>query len=258
MKKYVLILAFILLTHSAICLDLIHITPKNPEITPFYIADTPITQSLYQQIVGSNPSFFKADSLPVERVSWYDAIVFCNLLSVAHGLEPVYIHYRPGEGLPLKNVRLWMEAWGGQPPTHRVASWSNIHIDPIANGYRLLHRNEWDYLYSNLTNEIFENIEDYAWIYTNSENRTHTVATKNQDPNMLYDFLGNIYEWKFEDGGNISERFFRYNNEEQEFFYSNLAFKKFAYREFITLQDDRGFYRVTRNSMIGLRVARQE
>ncbi len=40
--------------------------------------------------MGENPSEYKGDELPVENVSWYDAIYFCNKLSEEYGLEAVY------------------------------------------------------------------------------------------------------------------------------------------------------------------------
>jgi serine/threonine protein kinase/TPR repeat protein len=62
---------------------------------PFYLARTPVTQEQYQQVVGKNPSKFKgllrkAPTNPVETVSWFEAITFCNLLSAREGCAPYY------------------------------------------------------------------------------------------------------------------------------------------------------------------------
>ena len=57
----------------------------------FSILATEVTQELYDSVMGENPSNFKEEkNLPVEQVSWYDAVVFCNKLSVIDGLVPVY------------------------------------------------------------------------------------------------------------------------------------------------------------------------
>lgn len=54
------------------------------------MSKTEITQAVYKAIMGKNPSYFTGDSLPVEKVSWYNAVEFCNKLSKKAGLEPAY------------------------------------------------------------------------------------------------------------------------------------------------------------------------
>ena len=56
----------------------------------FKMLNTEVTQKLYTSIMGSNPSFYKGDNNPVDNVSWYDAIYFCNKLSEKFGFIPVY------------------------------------------------------------------------------------------------------------------------------------------------------------------------
>src|SRR5262249_39105012 len=57
----------------------------------FYLTETELTQGQYQKVTGRNPSRFKgADTLPVEYVSWFDAVQFCNALSQKDGLAPFY------------------------------------------------------------------------------------------------------------------------------------------------------------------------
>ena len=79
-------------------LDMVDIPGTN-----FKMLKTEVTQELYKSIMGENPSYFQIGSkeyavtegenvkkLPVESVSWYDAIYFCNKLSIKKGLTPVY------------------------------------------------------------------------------------------------------------------------------------------------------------------------
>lgn len=54
------------------------------------ILETEVTQEVYKSVMGENPSFFKGENLPVENISWYDAIYFCNALSKSQGFKEVY------------------------------------------------------------------------------------------------------------------------------------------------------------------------
>lgn len=63
---------------------------KSVTISNFYIGKYEVTQKEWIEVMGSNPSEFKGDNLPVEMVSWYDVVEFCNQRSVKEGLEPYY------------------------------------------------------------------------------------------------------------------------------------------------------------------------
>ena len=56
----------------------------------FYMKETELTQGEWRAVMGNNPSRFKGDNLPVENVSWYDAVKYCNALSKKEGRTPVY------------------------------------------------------------------------------------------------------------------------------------------------------------------------
>jgi formylglycine-generating enzyme required for sulfatase activity len=57
-------------------------------VSSFYIGKYEVTQAQWREVMGGNPSFFKGDDLPVEQVTWYDAVDFCNRLSRMEGLTP--------------------------------------------------------------------------------------------------------------------------------------------------------------------------
>ena len=56
-------------------------------IDSFKLGKYPVSQALYRHVMGTNPSFFHGDHLPVENVNWFDAKNFCNKLSTLTGLK---------------------------------------------------------------------------------------------------------------------------------------------------------------------------
>src|ERR1700685_2191620 len=63
---------------------------KGVTISSFYIGTYEVTQKEWIEVMGSNPSQFKGDNLPVEMVSWYDSVEYCNQRSIKEGLKPYY------------------------------------------------------------------------------------------------------------------------------------------------------------------------
>lgn len=61
------------------------------DIEPFFLAKFPVTQEIYFEVTKEKPATFKGEDRPVETVTWKDAIIFCNSLSVQTGLNPCYI-----------------------------------------------------------------------------------------------------------------------------------------------------------------------
>ncbi len=143
------------------------------EITQgFSLSATEVTQAQYQAVMGANPSNFKGPDLPVEKVSWLDAVQFCNKLSEREGLKPAY----------------------------RING-SNVTWDAAAPGYRLPTEAEWEYACRAGTATAY-NVGDgeadlgrAAWYDWNSDSKTHPVGKKAANTWGLYDMHGNVWEW---------------------------------------------------------------
>ncbi|MFH1530230.1 MAG: SUMF1/EgtB/PvdO family nonheme iron enzyme [Pseudomonadota bacterium] len=138
--------------------------------TPFLICRTPVTRAFFREVMGKDPSNFQNRSLdcPVEQVSWFDAVEFCNRLSVSDGLEPCYTGDR-NAGF------VW---------------------DRAARGYRLPTEAEWEYACrAGHPGPRYGALDRIAWHKGNSENKTQPVGGLEANGWGLHDMLGNVWEW---------------------------------------------------------------
>ena len=164
-----------------------------------------VTQDLYESVTGRNPSVFsegfKAKYRPVENVSWYDAIYFCNLLSKSEGLEPVYA----------VNGKKSVSQWNYKPHRENEIE-GKITQDLSADGYRLPTVEEWQYAAKGGEDYEYagsDNIDKVAWYEDNRGYTTHPAAQKKANGYGLYDMSGNVWEWCWDVGLDYSgKRYF--------------------------------------------------
>jgi len=140
-----------------------------------------VTQKEYSEFMSNN-SVFRGDDLPVESVTWKEALEFCNAKSVKEGLTPYYNFHKTG----------------------RITRCSK------SKGYRLPTRAEWLHA-ARFNNKRYafsggNDLGNLAWYWDNSGGTTHEVGFKKPNALGLYDMCGNVSEWMW-DGDEYGKKY---------------------------------------------------
>ena len=137
------------------------------DVPSFEIAVHPLTQGGYAEVTGRWPGAGRGPRLPVENVSWWDAVGFCNALSERAGLTPAY--RRAGD---------------------------DVTWDATSDGDRLPTEAEWEWACRAGTGgPRYGDLDAVAWYRGNSHGRPQEVGRKQPNDWGLHDTLGNVWEW---------------------------------------------------------------
>ncbi|HUT04536.1 MAG TPA: formylglycine-generating enzyme family protein [bacterium] len=155
---------------------------RTVNISAFQMSETEVTQKQFEDVMGWNDSYFSGDDHPVERVTWFDCVSFCNELSEADGYTKCYT---------ISNI--------GYDGDHITSA--EVTCNFGANGYRLPTEAEWEYACRAGTTTRFytgdsdPDLRRAGWYFNNSGQTTHPVGEKERNAWGLYDMHGNVWEW---------------------------------------------------------------
>ena len=180
---------------------------EEKEVFDIEVCKYPTTQKMWTEVIEENPSRYIGDSKPVNSVTWWEALEYCNKLSEKYGLEPVYDLSKSAQGI------LMIKELGGETVYPDVVNFKNTE------GFRLPTEVEWEWFARGgqvaIEQETFDytysgsnDINEVAWHRDNSGGTVRygnyeggspqDVCLKKPNQLELFDCSGNIREWCYD------------------------------------------------------------
>ena len=184
----------------------VFVSGRKLTIPDLFVSDHEVTKGEYKAVMGIDPCLWadaydkdgnklEGDAVlnnPRTGVRWYDAIVYCNKLSIKEKLTPCYSIKKSTNP----------DDWGDIPYSFNDSSWDAATCNFKANGYRLPTEAEWEWLARGGENYEYagsDNVDEVAWYNSNTTDTgtsgTREVKTKAPNGYGLYDMSGNVSEW---------------------------------------------------------------